>query len=262
MLTDYHKDIIVADFEAGPLEGAKAEFKALLAELGGNEKIEDAAQYLFGGCERLKGNVRSNKELPGVVVEVFKDLTEEFKEYVGYNSGIGEEWDGQRYDGANDASEISDNLGLLVGQMVRYIDLMYCMRAFNQDGDFDKLLEHSDDIKRFIFSNRPDWMPSDRYADQLEWYREFKSITSLGRSKKQGFEPYLVTQLSESARKMFNKIKHRYSFPKRFKTEIPFYDDYFLILSLYVTAVLAFIELMEAWVNIKPYFEEHRGQLG
>lgn len=123
----------------------------------------------------------------------------------------------------------------------------------DSSADTIKIISNLSEIKSYIFSNTPDWNPT-----RESWSREFKDIEKKSRRPKNGYETYYASGLVEIIRTISNKKRHSNSFPKEFNTEFNFHDDFHQIIGVYNLALYSFIELIEAWISIKSFIDEHR----
>ena len=150
-----------------------------------------------------------------------------------------------------------ENITEQIGQLIRFINFIKCLENIDPDGlQFKELATHIKEIKELIFTNRKDWMPSHE-----DWAQNFKSMERDARNQKKGFETYYTSGLVELIRTVYNKKRHRNAFPKSFVTEFNFYDDFHQIIGIYNLGVYAFIELVEAWVSINSFIDDHRSEL-
>jgi len=224
------------------LLNAKLEFAKLIEELEGDEDLQGLAEYLFNeGFERLSSdNERVMKDLIWNLSQSFLDLVNLFKMSIGYKP-----------------IENDKNISEQIGQMIRFINFVKFMQNYDSDTFLWKELKKNiKEIKEFIFNNRCSWLPRTEL-----WSDSFGKMENIARKKKNGFETYYMGGISEIIRTISNKKRHRNAFPKSFKTDFNFFDDFHQIIGIYNLAVYSFIEMIEAWVSIKPFLEQYKGDL-
>jgi len=247
MTTPITKQELLENTKQTILLNAKKEFVELIRELDGDEDLQELADYLFNnGFERLSSdNSRVMRDLIWNLSQGFLDLINAFKISIGYKPTD------------SDENAFGENLTEQIGQMIRFINFIKFMQ--NSDPEtilWKELKKNMKEIKEFIFSNRCSWMPSNEL-----WSLQFKKMEKETRKQKNGFETYYMSGLAEIIRTISNKKRHRNAFPKTFKTDFNFYDDFHQIIGIYNLALYSFIEMVEAWVSIKPFLIQYEGDI-
>lgn len=219
------------------LYNAQKEFSKQLEQLGGNEDLQNVGEYFFEeGYRRLSSaNEYIMKDLIEVLSHTFGTLVDSFKSFI--------EFENTR----------NDNLSIQIGQLVRFYNLIVTlMKSDPSSSDTINIISNSSEIKDYIFSNKPYWNPKHE-----GWSKEFRYIEH----QKNGYETYYASGLVEIIRTISNKKRHPRAFTKEFNTEFNFHDDFHQIIGVYNLALYSFIELIEAWVSIKPFIDEHRDDI-
>ena len=219
------------------LYNAQKEFSKQLEQLGGNEDLQKVGEYFFeDGYRRLSsGNEYIMKDLIVVLSQTFERLVDNFKLLI--------EFENTR----------DNNLSVQVGQLVRFYNLiLILMRSDSSSSDIINIISNLSEIKDFIFGNKPDWNP--RYES---WSKELKYIER----QKNGYETYYASGLVEIIRTISNKKRHPNAFTKDFSTVFNFHDDFHQIIGVYNLALYSFIELIEAWISIESFIDEHRDDI-
>lgn len=249
MPSERNKTLILEITTSVILDEAKAEFKDLIEVLEGNEEVIKAFEHLCKeGYERLSTTDMNMKECVWTINQAFSEIITEFKDYISLDF-----YDGETVEATNIEQKI--------GQVIRYIDFIRCLRMFyniQEDIDVKTMSDYAKEVKDFIFSTRPYRYPNDR-----DWADSFFKLTEVkGRDRaiKPGFEPYYMKGMIEFIKSMSDRERHEDGYIERF-TAFNFYDDPIQVICVYNLSIYAFIEFIEAWANIRPFIEEHSGEL-
>lgn len=237
------KQNLLASTKQTILVQSRIEFTELLKDLDGKEELQEIAEYLLvNGFDRLASDNPINMtDVIWSLNQTFQELVHSFKEEVHFSVDEVED------------TRFGENVSEQVGQMIRFINFIRILESIDKDNPSRKeLMLNLKDIKNWIFSNRKDYPPRDGI-----WALSFKNLEKLGRQEKKGFEAYYTGGLVEIVRTIANKKRHKNAFPKNFKTDFNFYDDFPQILGIYNLSLYAFIEMVEAWVSIKPFLMEY-----
>jgi hypothetical protein len=219
------------------LYNTKLEFSKLLTQLDGNEDLQKIGSYFFEeGYRRLSSQDKHiMDDLVEVLSKAFFEMVSDFKAYADIE---------ERHDG---------NITVKVGQLVRYFNFIQCIINSDKNSrDIKYLISKLDEIEEFIFNNNVGWNPKEE-----SWSREFKFLERAANNTKIGYEPYYALGVVEIIRTISNKKRHSNAFPKKFNTQFNFYNDFHQIIGVYNLALYSFIELIEAWVCVKPFLDNH-----
>ncbi|WP_143744122.1 hypothetical protein [Methanohalophilus portucalensis] len=239
---DSLKEVLLQNTQQTIMLNSQNEFSYLLDKIGGNEDLQDVGQYLFEeGYRRLASDSQFVMEdLIVILSEVFYRLTDSFKEYIVVEN-------------------ISDkNVSVRVGQLIRFFNFINALKkapsytSIINPREVNLLESNLDEIKVFIFANSVDWKPNREY-----WGKQYKDLEKLSYSKNIGYEPYYAAGVVEIIRTISNKKRHPAAFRKNFETTFNFYNDFHQMIGVYNLSLYAFIELLEAWVSLKPFIDNY-----
>ena len=224
------------------LLNARSEFSELLPSLDGNEEIYEISIYIFdhGFTILSSENSITMKDIVWVLNQGFMGFIDAFKISIAITP---------------DKEEKRDyNIYSQMKQTIRFINFIkYMQKSNDQEYPLWKELNNNiRDIKNFIFENTFDWKPSYQI-----WAESFKTMEKKTIRDKNGFETYYMAGLAEIIRTISNKKRHKNAYPKKFITDFNFYDDFNQLLGIYNLAIYAFLEMVEAWVSIKPFLDRY-----
>ena len=231
---------------------AETEFNEILKTINDDEEVKKAYVHLLNeGYERLSTTEMNMGQCVWVINKAFSTLISEFKDYISLDFYDGEEID-------------ATNIEQKIGQVVRYIDFIQCIRTFSKSDDFGDqkdvkiLFKYAGPIKEYIFRYRPYKFPNNG-----DWADSFFRITEArgrDRAKKPGYEPFYIKGMIDFIKAMSDRERHEDGFVDRFKT-FNFYNDPIQVISVYNLSIYAFLEFVESWGDIRPFIEEHSEEL-
>ncbi len=218
------------------LFNAQNEFSKLIEQLDGNEDLLSVSKYFFEeGYRRLSSeNNDVMDDLIEVLSKAFLRLVSNFEDYI-------------EVDVENDY-----NITEKIGRFIRFINLIQAITSKKEDMEIKFLIKNIGEIKEFILNNYANKQPHEQ-----NWAPQFKRLERNSFNKRKGYEPYYATGVVEIIRTISNKKRHPHAFPKQFNTNFNFYNDFHQIIGVYNLALYSFIELIEAWVSVKPFIDHH-----
>lgn len=248
---NFFRDMLLKNTKTILLSNTTIELRKQIDILDGNEELVEISKHLFeDGFSRISSeNPRDRKQIVWVLFHSFQDLTLVFKEYLQVEG----EFDGNVYD--------------YVKQIIRYFDFIKRLENLDEeDTRRNVLIYYLKEITEYIF-NKPSYfkpqMPKGNDVDQAEikylkrlnvdrWQNAFYAL-----KYSKGYETYYAAGLIEIIRTMSNQRRHPYAYRENFVESLDFYYNYSQMISVYNLAIYSFIELLEAWISVKPFLEKH-----
>jgi len=211
---------------------AEKEFE-VIGEHTDIEEIKNTASYLFEYIPKkyIDDNPKILNEIPAALNDCFRDIIEELKNQLGIITGTQ-----------------GDNIYNLINQFIRFVNFICDLKYAKSKNPFiyKNLITNFNEIVLFIFSNKSHIHPYEK-----TWAQYFEQ-------NGKDYEAFYLVGICELIRTSYNKKKHKAAFPRNFFTDFDFYHDFDVIISLYNLSLMAFLELIEAWIYIFDFMESEK----